>query len=209
MQKNVSVSNFVTLHDIDVVNSNAGGAASIFSGDFGEVRAELRGQVDDRICAWVKDGKAKVKTGVLFIDEIYMMDVECYSCLNRYLENDFSPLVILTSNRSFGKVRGMSIESPFGIPADFLERSICISTVPYSIDELTRIICLRAVEENVQAEDEAIDFLASLAAESSLRYSLQLLAASDVVRSRQGAKGPFLKRDHITYAMRLFGKAAY
>lgn len=37
--------------------------------------------------------------GVLFIDEVHMLDMECFSFLNRALESEKSPIVILATNR--------------------------------------------------------------------------------------------------------------
>ena len=37
--------------------------------------------------------------GVLFIDEVHMLDLECFSFLNRALESTLSPIVIFATNR--------------------------------------------------------------------------------------------------------------
>ena len=37
--------------------------------------------------------------GVLFIDEVHMLDIECFSFLNRALESEQAPIVILATNR--------------------------------------------------------------------------------------------------------------
>ncbi len=36
---------------------------------------------------------------VLFIDEVHMLDIECFSFLNRALENDMAPVLIMATNR--------------------------------------------------------------------------------------------------------------
>ena len=36
---------------------------------------------------------------VLFIDEVHMLDIECFSFLNRALESDMSPILIMATNR--------------------------------------------------------------------------------------------------------------
>lgn len=36
---------------------------------------------------------------VLFVDEVHMLDIECFSFLNRALENDMAPVVIMATNR--------------------------------------------------------------------------------------------------------------
>ncbi len=37
--------------------------------------------------------------GVLFIDEVHMLDMECFSWLNRALESDLAPVLIIATNR--------------------------------------------------------------------------------------------------------------
>jgi len=36
---------------------------------------------------------------VLFIDEVHMLDIECFSFLNRALEGDMAPILIMATNR--------------------------------------------------------------------------------------------------------------
>jgi DNA helicase TIP49 (TBP-interacting protein) len=35
--------------------------------------------------------------GVLFIDEVHMLDIECFSFLNRSLENDMAPILVIVT----------------------------------------------------------------------------------------------------------------
>lgn len=43
--------------------------------------------------------------GVLFIDEVHMLDIECFTYLHRALESTISPIVIFATNRGQCKVR--------------------------------------------------------------------------------------------------------
>ena len=36
---------------------------------------------------------------VLFIDEVHMLDIECFSFLNRALESDMAPVLVMATNR--------------------------------------------------------------------------------------------------------------
>ena len=36
---------------------------------------------------------------VLFVDEVHMLDIECFSFLNRALESDMAPILIMATNR--------------------------------------------------------------------------------------------------------------
>ena len=74
-----------------------------------------------------------------------MLDVECFSFLNRALENELSPLVIMASNRGMSRVRGTKIMSPHGLPVDLLDRVLIVSTKPYTEDDIEQIIKIRSV----------------------------------------------------------------
>ena len=53
-----------------------------------------------------------------------MLDIECFTFLNRALESTLSPIVILATNRGISTIRGTDILSPHGIPVDLLDRYI-------------------------------------------------------------------------------------
>lgn len=72
-----------------------------------------------------------------------MLDIECFSFLNRALENEMTPIVIMATNRGITKIRGTNYTSPHGIPLDLLDRMMIVSTVPYSEKELKEILRYR------------------------------------------------------------------
>jgi RuvB-like protein 2 len=80
---------------------------------------------------------------VLFIDEVHMLDIECFSFLNRALESELAPLVVMASNRGMTQIRGTKYQSPHGIPLDLLDRVLIISTQKYSDEEIKEIIRVR------------------------------------------------------------------
>jgi RuvB-like protein 2 len=80
---------------------------------------------------------------VLFIDEVHMLDIECFSFLNRALESELSPLVVMASNRGITQIRGTKYMSPHGIPLDLLDRVLIISTKKYEMDDIKQIIRVR------------------------------------------------------------------
>ena len=81
--------------------------------------------------------------GVLFVDEVHMLDIECFSWLNRALESDLSPVLITATNRGIAKIRGTQYKSPHGLPLDLLDRLMIISTTPYSEEEMRKILTIR------------------------------------------------------------------
>ena len=118
----------VSLHEIDVINSRTQGFLALFSGDTGEIRSEVREQINTKVAEWREEGKAEIVPGVLFIDEVHMLDIECFSFINRALEDELAPIVIMASNRGSATIRGTNYRSPHGLPLDFLDRVVIIST---------------------------------------------------------------------------------
>ena len=122
----------VTLGDIDAANARPQGGQDIMSvmgtlvkSGRTEVTEKLRREVNKIVQGYVEQGVAEVVPGVVFIDEVHMLDIECFTYLNALLESPMAPTVILATNRGQTLVRGTSdIVSPHGIPVDLLDRYV-------------------------------------------------------------------------------------
>ncbi|KAF5332722.1 hypothetical protein D9611_005315 [Ephemerocybe angulata] len=188
IQKRKEVVHTVSLHEIDVINSRTQGFLALFAGDTGEIKPELRNQINGKVGEWREEGKAEIVPGVLFIDEVHMLDVECFSFLNRALEQDLAPLVIMASNRGMARIRGTKFRSPHGLPVDLLDRVLIVSTRPYVDEEIRQIISIRCQEEDVQLTPEATDVLTSMALQTTLRYALNLISCAQVCAKKRKAE---------------------
>lgn len=189
LQKRKEVVHTVTLHEIDVINSRTHGFLALFSGDTGEIKQEVRDQINNKVMEWREEGKAEINPGVLFLDEAHMLDIECFSYLNRALESDMAPVVVMATNRGITRIRGTTYKSPHGIPIDLLDRMIIIRTVPYVEKEMKEILKIRCEEEDCQMNADALTVLTKIATETSLRYAIQLITTSNLVcRRRKGAE---------------------
>lgn len=187
LQRRKEVEHVVTLHEIDVINSRQQGFLALFAGDTGEIKAEVREQIDIKVSEWREEGKAEIVPGVCFIDEVHMLDVECFSFINRALESELSPVLVMASNRGITRIRGTNYRSPHGIPMDMLDRLLIITTKPYSDKEMSQILKLRCEEEDVAISDEAMGLLTRIAKETSLRYSIYLITSSAMISSKRRA----------------------
>ncbi|CCE63354.1 hypothetical protein TPHA_0E02620 [Tetrapisispora phaffii CBS 4417] len=185
LQKRKTVIHTVSLHEIDVINSRTQGFLALFTGDTGEIRSEVRDQIDTKVAEWKEEGKAEIIPGVLFIDEVHMLDIECFSFINRALEDEFAPIVMMATNRGISKTRGTNYKSPHGLPLDLLDRSIIITTGAYNEKEIKMILSIRAQEEEVELTPEALDLLTKIGTETSLRYSSNLIATSNQIAIRR------------------------
>ena len=62
------------------------------------------------------------------------------------------------------------IRSPHGLPMDLLNRILIIRTEPYSADEVSQILKIRADVEGVQLDTPALETLVDIGVTASLRY---------------------------------------
>ena len=56
LQKRKEVVHTVTLHEIDVINSRQQGFLALFAGDTGEIKSEVREQIDQKVSDWREEG---------------------------------------------------------------------------------------------------------------------------------------------------------
>lgn len=116
-----------------------------------------------------------------------MLDIECFTYLNRALESSISPIVILASNRGMCTIRGTEdLISAHGIPPDLLARLLIIPTHAYEADEIKRIIRIRTTVEGLSITGDALDKIAEHGSRISLRYALQLLTPSSILARVSG-----------------------
>ncbi|TVU38207.1 hypothetical protein EJB05_11564 [Eragrostis curvula] len=202
LQKRKEVVHCVTLHEIDVINSRTQGFLALFTGDTGEIRAEVREQIDTKVAEWREEGKAEIVPGVLFIDEVHMLDIECFSFLNRALENDMAPILVIATNRGITSIRGTNYRSPHGIPPDFLDRLLIITTQPYTEDDIRKILDIRCDEEEVEMSADAKALLTKIGVETSLRYAINLITSAALACQKR--KGKVVEMDDVSRVYGLF-----
>lgn len=202
LQVRKEVVHTVSLHEIDVINSRTQGFLALFSGDTGEIRSEIRDQINTKVGEWKEEGKAEIIPGVLFIDEVHMLDIECFSYINRALEAELAPIVIMASNRGNARIRGTDYRSPHGLPLDFLDRVVIISTQPYSPEDISQIIAIRAQEEEVDLSADALALLTKIGQEAGLRYASNLITTSTLLSQKRKAKE--ISIDDVQRSFRLF-----
>lgn len=184
----------VTLHDLDIANAKPQGGQDVISmlGQFmkpkkTEITDKLRKEINKIVNKYIDQGIAELVPGVLFIDEVHMLDIECFTYLHRALESTISPIVVFATNRGKCTIRGTEDQiAPHGIPLDLLDRLMIVKTMPYSKQEIKQILILRASTEGIQIEDEALENISLIGVQSTLRYVVQLLTPSSIMAKVNG-----------------------
>ena len=202
LQKRREVTHTVSLHEIDVINSRTQGFLALFSGDTGEIRSEVREQINTKVSEWREEGKAEIIPGVLFIDEVHMLDIECFSYINRALEDALAPIVIMASNRGHSRIRGTTYSSPHGLPLDLLDRVVIVSTSAYSPEEIQKILAIRAQEEEVDLSPDALALLSKIGTEAGLRYAGNIITTASLVAAKR--KGKVVEVGDVQRSFQLF-----
>ncbi|PHJ15294.1 family 1 protein, partial [Cystoisospora suis] len=100
-----------------------------------EITEKLRNEINKTVNKYIDQGVAELLPGVLFMDEVHMLDIECFTFLNRILESPLSPIIIFATNRGVCTVRGTDAIEPHGMPVDLLDRLLIIKTIPYTLTE--------------------------------------------------------------------------
>jgi len=185
----------VTLHDLDAANAKPGGGGggdamslvnSLMKQKKTEVTEKLRNEINKVVNKYIDQGVAELVPGVLFIDEVHMLDIECFTFLNKALESSLAPVVIFATNRGMCRIRGTDIRSPHGMPTDLLDRLLILRTKVYDVTEICSIVDIRAKVEGVTLDSDALGRLGSIGGRTSLRYVTQLLSPALVLAETDG-----------------------
>ena len=137
----------VTLHDLDVANARPQGGQDIMSmmGSLmkqkkTEITDKLRREINKVVNKYIDQGVAELVPGVLFVDEVHMLNLECFTYLNRALESSLSPIVVFATNRGRCTIRGTEdVQAPHGIPVDLLDRIMIIKLLPYEQEDMAQV----------------------------------------------------------------------
>lgn len=166
----------VTLHDLDIANAKPQGGhdfvslmGQIIKPKKTEITEKLRMEINKVVNKYIDQGVAELIPGVLFIDEVHMLDIECFTFLNRALESTLAPIVILATNRGISTIRGTDIVAPHGVPLDLLDRLLIIRTTNYNLEDMIKILAIRATTENLKLTADALAHLGAVGNKTSLR----------------------------------------
>ncbi|XP_019286544.1 ruvB-like 1 isoform X2 [Panthera pardus] len=168
-----------------------------------EITDKLRGEINKVVNKYIDQGIAELVPGVLFVDEVHMLDIECFTYLHRALESSIAPIVIFASNRGNCVIRGTEdITSPHGIPLDLLDRVMIIRTMLYTPQEMKQIIKIRAQTEGINISEEALNHLGEIGTKTTLRYSVQLLTPANLLAKINGKDS--IEKEHVEEISELF-----
>ncbi|MEO2241780.1 MAG: RuvB-like domain-containing protein, partial [Euryarchaeota archaeon] len=126
--------------------------------------------------------------------------------LNRSLEEEIAPILVMATNRAMAKVRGTDEKAPHGIPGDLLDRLLIARTRPFKREEIREIIGIRARVQDIELTDEAHEYLTDLGEEKSLRYATRLLEPARIVAEKDGSD--VVEKKHVERVEEVFTDVA-
>ncbi|KAF1745366.1 hypothetical protein MXB_4141 [Myxobolus squamalis] len=101
----------LTLHDLDVANAFPEATHDVTSlinqfmkPKLTEITEKLRKEVNNIVNKLIDQGSGELVPGVLFIDEVHMLDTECFTFLHRAMESTIAPIIIFATNRGIDEV---------------------------------------------------------------------------------------------------------
>lgn len=200
----------VTLHDLDFANAKPQGGQDIMSmmgqlmkSKKTEITDKLRKEINKVVNKYIDQGIAELVPGVLFIDEVHMLDIECFTYLHRALESTIAPIVIFATNRGKCVIRGTDdIISPHGVPLDLLDRLMIVRTLPYSQEEMVQILKIRSQIEGITMDQEALVAIGDLGTKTTLRYAVQCLTPAYLLAKINGKES--ITKDDVKEITELF-----
>jgi RuvB-like protein 1 (pontin 52) len=166
----------ITLNDLDIVNIQQ---IDQYHCKVPEISDYLRQEVDKLVSKYIKSKKAQILNGVLFIDEAHTLNFDSFCFLTRLLDSRYSPLILLSTNRTTIVNLKNFLDSK--IPINFLNRCLIIRTKKYVQNEMANIIVLKAKTSKIVMTGNAIKKLRSIAVLTSLRFSILLSLAAGLI----------------------------
>nr|UXY87579.1 RuvB-like protein 1 [Cryptomonas curvata] len=166
----------LTLNDLDVVNIQ--NIEKFYSKSF-DVSDYLRHEVDKLVFKFIKLKKAEILYGVIFIDEAHNLDFSSFFFLTRLLDSKFSPLILLSTNRTT-LVNFRNFLDP-NTPFNFINRCLVIRTKIYTRNEIANILAVKAKNFNLLISSNSFKILKKISILTSLRFSILLTLASALI----------------------------
>mmetsp|Transcript_64198 Transcript_64198/g.157940 ORF Transcript_64198/g.157940 Transcript_64198/m.157940 type:complete len:379 (-) Transcript_64198:2847-3983(-) len=163
----------ITLHDLDFANAPK---KKSISSDQSGITSKVRNEVDLLILKYIQEKNAELIPGVLFIDEAHALNSKSFFFLTRLIENSFSPIFILATNRVF-----FSNSSTFllrKIPQEFGRKSLSIHVKQECKKELSKIIAAKALNYDICITGDCLIMCGKIAKFTSLRFVILLTSMS-------------------------------
>lgn len=117
---------------------------------------KLRKEINKVVNKYIDQGIAELVPGVLFVDEVHMLDIECFTYLHRALESSLSPIVIFATNRGKCTIRWEHIFSYLqrykllSILQNHLMSTLDIVNLnEFVTDSYGKIVCFTVVEASL------------------------------------------------------------
>ena len=143
----------VTLHDLDNANAEPQGGQDIMS-VMGQMMKSKKTEITEKLRQEIN------KVVNRYIDTEWRNSCPACSSSTRCtcstssasgpqprVESSLAPIVIFATNRGICEIKGTDMSAPHGVPVDLLDRLVIIRTLPYTAEEMVKILAVRAATE--------------------------------------------------------------
>lgn len=165
----------ISLHEIDALNNKTNGYLGIYNGEVGEIKYDVRKEVNEKIKKWILEGKVEVDRGVLIIEDVHLLDKDCISFLSKSTESSFCPVIIMVTNKEVSNLKTLC------------KYALVVSTEFYKEDDIEKILRFRLTDENIKIDEQGVKILVQLANKNGLKYAINILSICNIRSLRSGA----------------------
>mmetsp|Transcript_47056 Transcript_47056/g.94223 ORF Transcript_47056/g.94223 Transcript_47056/m.94223 type:complete len:434 (+) Transcript_47056:16-1317(+) len=159
----------ISLYDLDFLNFQNLTKQNL---EEGEKTDQLYNEINLLVSNYIREKKAEITSGILFIDEAHFLDYESFCFLTKILDSSFPPIIILATNRTI--CLRSHILSKLGVPNEFLTRCLTVKTKNHNQKEISAIISLKSKENRNFLSGNSFLELCIIAKKNSLRFSILL-----------------------------------
>lgn len=164
-----------TLHDLDLSQVNPTGQDNlslihqIVGNKKFEITDKLRKEVDNLV---ISNQNCEVVLGVLLIDKAHLLDEKLLAYLKKVIDSPSCPTIILTSNIETNNTEKLI----YKIPQDLLNKCLFLPMSKNDTKTENLIIERRLKKDQVNIDNEALEFVFKLCQERGLVYIVEIIS---------------------------------
>lgn len=115
-------------------------------------------QINDKLSDWIDEEKAKMEKCTIIVDEAHLLSDALMNYLFKMSETEHSPFILLVSRHNIDNTRLLKIK-----------------TSSYTDDEKKKIFKLRGTEEEINMNDEVLEYMLDVEHSYGMKYAINVI----------------------------------